>query len=248
MNVGRKPLVVGVDGCKAGWLAISIDGRRSVEVEIFQTMDSLWDSWGESAASVLIDVPIGLPDAESARACDREARALLKWPRASSVFNPPVRSALSAQTITQAKALNQSASGRRITQQTWAIFPKIREVDRFIRSAPDRQRHLREVHPEVLFHVLNRGSQLNHPKRRTKGIQERLEILERYFGSARATAESAFRSIPRRVAKRDDVVDALAAAVVAHEFSGRLGAIPEIPRRDSVGLTMEMVIPTLVGE
>lgn len=70
---------------------------------------------------------------------------MLGAPRASNVFNPPARGALSATTWAEAAALNENACGRRISMQTWGIVPKIREVDVFLRTAPYRQQQLREV-------------------------------------------------------------------------------------------------------
>ena len=57
----------------------------------------------ERAAVVGVDVPIGLSDGKP-RQCDIEARAVLRAPRASSVFPPPIRSALSAKTREEACA------------------------------------------------------------------------------------------------------------------------------------------------
>lgn len=236
---------IGVDGCKAGWSAVRIGRTHDAEVRVFASIAELWKTWCDSADIVLIDVPIGLEDREASRHCDREARGLLRAPRASSVFNPPVRSALAATSWSEAADLNHAASGKRLPQQTWGIFPKILEVDGFLRADQDRQVKVREMHPEVLFFILNEGQPLAHNKKRTIGINERLSILEPLFLRSREVALDAFRKFPRRIAQRDDVMDALCGAVTGNVYGGELETLPQSPQRDRFGLSMEMVVPPL---
>ena len=40
---------------------------------------------------------------------------------------------------------------------------------------------------------------------------------------------------------RDDILDALAAAVVARHGQGKLQSVPKVPQKDPMGLPMEMV-------
>ena len=40
---------------------------------------------------------------------------------------------------------------RRISKQTFAILPKVREADELVRSSPWARRVLHEVHPELSF-------------------------------------------------------------------------------------------------
>ena len=77
---------VGVDGCKAGWLAIATDRASKWIVELYACMDDLWGDFG-GAELILIDIPIGLPFRDS-RTCDILARKLLGLLR-FSVFPPP---------------------------------------------------------------------------------------------------------------------------------------------------------------
>lgn len=234
---------IGVDACRAGWFAVRLASEAEPEARIFPNIETLWDAWGSTCDLALIDVPIGLETSSACRACDAEARRLLGSPRASSVFNPPVRDVLRASDWEEAAALNAAATGKRISQQAWGIVPNIREVDEFVRRDVGRQGIVREVHPELLFWALNGGRPLGHAKKRSQGIEERLGILDRHHSGASGIAGQAIAAFARRVAQRDDVVDALAAAVTASRYRDRLRTLPRSPQHDRHGLRMEMVVP-----
>ena len=68
--------VVGVDGCRAGWLAVRLNRRGAPESRIFPDLASLWSACHQ-AALILVDIPIGLPEAANDRDCDRAARKVL---------------------------------------------------------------------------------------------------------------------------------------------------------------------------
>lgn len=237
--------VVGVDGCRAGWVGVHLSAHAAPIITLFPSIQALWDTWGTTCSWLLIDIPIGLPDTESSRLCDRAARRLLGAPRASSVFNPPARPALPASSWEEAARLNEAATGKRISRQTWGIVPKIREVDAFLRASSDRQAVIRETHPELLFAALNGGLPTQHSKKRSAGLDERLHILERHLPGSAPLARHAFADYPRKKVQRDDIVDALAAAVAAFCYGERLRALPASPPRDRVGLRMEIVVPNL---
>lgn len=233
---------IGVDGCRAGWLAIRLASGDGWEAAVFPSVAELWARWDDPAGLVLIDVPIGLPERTSFRACDAEARRYLGR-RSSSVFNPPTRSALGARSYTEAADRNEAACGKRLSRQTWFIMPKIAEVDRFLRKAPARQARLREAHPETLFQALNGDAPLLHRKKVPEGLKERLTLLETHLPEAGGIFEALASRHMRREVAPDDILDALAAAVVALRFRDRLRTFPEDPARDSAGLACEMVLP-----
>ena len=86
-------MFVGVDGCRAGWLAIGLETEGNWQVNMFSDVSRLWD-YHRQASLILIDIPIGLKTGGKAeRRCDPEARKLL-GPRRSSVFPAPCREAI----------------------------------------------------------------------------------------------------------------------------------------------------------
>ena len=128
-------LVAGVDGTKAGWVAVLWDGQASRAFPL-STLAEVLDIAPDLAA-IAIDMPIGFLDAaeRGGRACERHARALMPG-RGSSVFNSPIRAALEAGDYTMASALNAASSVHELglSKQSFALFPKLREVDWFIRD------------------------------------------------------------------------------------------------------------------
>ncbi len=88
--------ISGVDGFRREWFAILVHHAQGRVIETrHQICGSFKDVLNLTPAPkvIAIDIPIGLLDTPEigGRECDREARRLLKPPRASSVFSPPIR-------------------------------------------------------------------------------------------------------------------------------------------------------------
>ena len=227
---------IGLDGCRAGWLTVSLDDRGGWAVGIDPSLEAVLHRH-PAARHVLVDIPIGLPSGPEPRECDVAARRLL-GDRGSSVFPAPSRAALAASSFEEAGRLNREATGKGLSLQAWHIVPKIREVDELLRSDPAARRIVREAHPEVLFHGLA-GAPIRESKKRVAGREERLQVLERFFPPARDVLDRARATLRRDLFQPDDVVDALACAVAARH--GRFRTLPDRPPTDAEGLPMEMV-------
>jgi|GEM_PF-2790338 len=114
---------LGIDGCPSGWLTVTITGDDSVTLSIYDTIRSIWTD-NRDAELLLIDIPIGLPDSgNGTRACDAEARNVLKPYRASSVYPVPCRKALYAENYKQASAVNKKLTKKGLSKQSWMISP-----------------------------------------------------------------------------------------------------------------------------
>ena len=97
-------MFVGVDGCRAGWLAIALETEGSWQVNTFPDVSSLWDHHRD-ASLILIDIPIGLKaEGRTERRCDPVARKLI-GPRRSSLFPAPCREAIYARSYQEALSL-----------------------------------------------------------------------------------------------------------------------------------------------
>lgn len=69
--------VVGVDGCRGGWLAMCWDVEQGIVTpRIHKTLACLIDHYAD-VETIGIDIPIGLSDTGT-RTCDVEARRVLK--------------------------------------------------------------------------------------------------------------------------------------------------------------------------
>lgn len=232
-RVHRAPTTIaGVDGCGAKWLAIAQEpGRRHFVAKVLATEELAAESWD----LIAIDIPIGLSE-RGPREADLAARKFIR-PRGSSVFPAPIRPALSAATWREGCDITYAVDGRRISQQTFAILSKIREIDRYLVSTSLRDR-LVEVHPEVSFAAWNEGP-MPFPKRHPEGHQSRRELIARHFGP------DAFDSVRSQVrgekVAADDIADAFAALWSAHRIMiGAAGRLPVPPQFDSLGLPMHI--------
>lgn len=228
----------GIDGCPAGWLRLQRDeSTPHVSAAVFGTADELFKD-AECFAVLTIDIPIGLPDS-GPRDCDLKARAFIQ-PRGSSVFPAPVRATLGATEYREACKRSEAASGKSLSRQAFAILPKIREVDAFLRSTTvDVRLRIREVHPEVCFRAWN-GAPMMDSKKSGLGFTTRLALVEsRYPGQFTSTR----RAIERRAATDDDILDAFAALWTAERIVGgsAICLSGDNPPIDGAGLRMEIL-------
>ena len=230
-----NPGACGVDGCSAGWLCVSVDANAKPVARVFPDAEALL-RYADGAVTA-IDIPIGLTSSDPRR-CDVEARLIL-GPRKSSVFPAPVRCTLSVASYDEACSASFQACGKKLSKQTYAILPRIREVDSLLRQRPSLADSVFEVHPEVCFYFWNEGQPMRHPKQSGFGFQERFTLVELAF---RGGAEAIRDSVSRKDASDDDILDALAALWTARRIgSGTHVRLGNPPERDEFGLPMQML-------
>jgi predicted RNase H-like nuclease len=259
-------MVVGVDGCRNGWLAVARGGRET-EGRVFAKLADLAVHYLD-AALVLIDIPIGLFDTgRQRRECDADARRELGWPRSASVFPAPLRAALGAAGQREANASNLAAGGGGIGAHQFGILAKIAETDQLLggaASAAPRLPPIRECHPEVCFWALNHRHAMEGSKKKPRGREEREDVLRQHIDDfdevlrvvrAQLVQSRDALNAPRPRSSRikfqmDDVLDALVAAVTAERgVAHQLLTLPAHPSLDvRSGLAMEMVYWLPVGE
>lgn len=219
--------ILGVDGCKAGWVGIVLpDG--AVHPCFATTIGDLAEQ--ASAAGpldvVAIDMPIGLPDASRRRA-DVLARQLA-GPRWASVFMTPVRAALAEEEFAAATAMNVRLAGEGISRQAHGLRTKILQVDRWARHAPHR---VVEIHPELSFAWLA-GAPLSASKSTWAGVVRRRRLLA---GAGIVLADDL--GLAGEKAGVDDILDAAAAAWTALRVAdGQARAVPDPPELFSDGV------------
>lgn len=232
----------GIDGCRVGWVVISSDcGLQDICSRILEASDvaAFFRQRHLAGDRVAIDIPIGLAEGAQ-RGCDLAARRLLGWPRSSSVFPAPCRKTLQASSYPEACELNRDVSGRAISKQTYAILPRIREIDAAL--TPAMQVAVRESHPEVLFAQLScDGRGLTTGKKRPAGRAARLELLRRYLPLF--DPEMMRGEIGRSGVALDDVIDAGACLIAAKRIAEGIATVlpRDSPECDRRGLRMEIV-------
>ena len=242
--------VLGVDGCSAGWIAISLPVSPPVEhpldIPATEAIVTVHERFVDAlcaapdADPVLVDIPIGIPAADR-RTADEEARTRL-GARGASVFPTPCRRALDAPDHETAGDRQEAATGSRISIQAWNLRPAILDVDGCLRTTPTARARVRESHPEVCFAALNGDEPMAASKRSDAGREERLTVLSDRLPGARAVYERATAATRRTDVARDDVVDALCLAVSATRL---LATIPSAVPTDEYGLPMAIAYPTV---
>jgi predicted RNase H-like nuclease len=222
------PAVLGVDGCRAGWVGGVWDGRTAT-VSVGGTVGDLVANVRAEhpgLAVVGIDIPIGLADTGPRRA-DLLARGRLPAGRKSSVFPAPARAATGATTHPEASAANRDATGVGLSIQAFHLLPKILEVDAYVRSP--RSCRVVEVHPEVSFAAMDAACVV--PSKRTPaGAAARVSAL-------RAAGLEPPAYAPGHGYAADDLLDACAAAWTALRVAhGDHETLPDPPDVFSDGL------------
>ena len=228
--------VVGVDGCRGGWIAMIWDVDAGTIVPRFHATLAELISAHADASAIAIDIPIGLSDTGTRR-CDIEARKLLGPGRASSVFPPPIPAILNAPTFAEATRRSVELIGKGISQQAFALFPKIAEASLVV--TPETQDRVFEIHPEVSFFALA-GHPMVHRKVQPDGYNERRDLLMPGIGIELPDRNAAFGWA--RPARPDDLLDATVAAWTAHRVAvGTAGRLPAASEFAPSGHFMEMV-------
>ena len=226
--------VTGVDACRGGWVAVSLDGPeeaggtegvdgvgplRVEMVRVHETLAGVLD--GHGSRVIGIDMPLGLTES-GWREADRVARGLL-GPRRSSVFAIPPRAVWEQASYQAASQRCRELTGQGLSIQAWGLRARLLEADRFRRGCGYP---LYEVHPELAFCALA-GAPLAESKHTAPGRERRRELLSR--------AGIVLPQISR--APVTDTLDAAAVACSAWRIAtGRAVVIPARPQRDDRGL------------
>jgi predicted RNase H-like nuclease len=194
--------VAGIDGTKAGWVAVVLDDGRFLRDAVLRPVDTTFPELTDSEV-LAIDIPIGF----GPRQADVAARAYLAG-AASTVFTTPTREILEM----------PFGPGLGVSAQAHALGPRVQHITRL---ALDDKR-IREVHPEVSFRAMNEGRPLRYRKKSAGGALERVELLDSHGIRLDLGAAAS--------APLDDVLDAAAAAWSANRIAaGEALTLPDPP-------------------
>ena len=246
----------GIDGCKNGWVAARLENNQ-LSIEFYESISKFIRA-NPNADEYLIDMAIGFPSCKGQKRPDKNARKIL-GKRGVTVFSVPCRQVVelgdSKESVIQnkdyLKKLNQEKLGVSLSQQTLAIIPKMAELDRFLQENPEYKNKICESHPEVCFAKFNKDRAIEIKKSRSKGVSERIKVLEEHLelgalGDMKALTE-------KGNCKADDVLDAVCLAVTARfKAEGKYECIQgsvepgeEGYLVDDKGLRMQMVVPVI---
>lgn len=120
-------------------------------------------------------------------------------------------------------------------------------MDTFLIKNKIFREKVKETAPEVCFQAL-KGSPMRYSKKDHEGFSEKTKALKRVCPAADKIADSALSKYRRKEVAKDDILDALVAAVTAkigQEYGFHY--VPYKPEKDSEGLSIQIVfcIPEL---
>lgn len=233
--------VVGIDGCRGGWVAVVLDRARpeAIDVRTVARVVDLLRVLPEDAI-LAVDMPIGLPDliGPNGRGPERAVRPLLGM-RQSSVFSVPSRAAVYQTDYREAcrVAFETSDPPRKVSKQCFFLFDKIRELDALLTQQPELIARVYETHPEVAFWRLNGERAMAEPKKvksslEPLGLRERRALLERCGLPGRIFDAPLLPGVGA-----DDLLDAAANVLIACRIAdGAAEPFPSPLEHDARGL------------
>lgn len=227
--------VAGIDGYKGGWMAVVVDSGAFSDATL-EWSNSLEDLIKRTLVDFyLVDIPIGLSSGPADRLVESSVRKFLTG-KTSSVFNAPCRQALDEVEYPEASRTNFDVLGKKLSKQTWAIVPKIKEADVTVGRLGGQK--IAEGHPEVSFALLM-DKVLVSKKRSAKGLLERLSGLTNLGFDFGRLAKDLPIDHP---AAADDVLDAAVLSWSAWRVcSNNHKSFPPEPQFDAHGVRMAIL-------
>jgi len=169
--------IFGIDGCKTGWIVAEEILRGELSITLVETLTHLENMINQNAIAG-IDIPLEIHE-KGLRMADVEARRLLKS-RSSTIFSPPTKKALLADSYSDACRINESICGKKLSKQSWFLFQKIKEA-REIFCHTDKKIKLHEVHPELSFMAMNDMKVIELGKKTSDGFKSRYKLIKKFF-------------------------------------------------------------------
>ena len=212
-------LVAGIDVWRKRWVAIVLRDGRYEHAVVESELDTLLAALAGMAA-IGIDMPLGLTSGTMRRKADDEARKFVGPRRGTSVFPTYPREVYEALNYDAARETCLKLTEGSISRQAYALGERILELERTV----ERQREVREVHPEVSFREMA-GRHVSWPKSSWNGLHERRQLL--LDQGVRIPIE--IKAIGN--AGAEDVLDAAAAAWSAERIAqGTARTLPNQPQ------------------
>tara|TARA_B100000767_G_scaffold239865_1_gene235340 strand:- start:197 stop:886 length:690 start_codon:yes stop_codon:yes gene_type:complete len=196
--------VIGIDGCRAGWITAKLDDKNSLSFHIVKNLNDDYLK-NNNLSHIGIDIPLELSHTGK-RLAEIEARVLLKK-RACTIFSPPTLNALTAKNYIDACEVNFKECGKRISKQSWNLFPKIIETHKFLENNSISKLEVFEVHPELSFMAMNDMRLIEASKKTDIGKEIRIKLILKFFSNF--SFESVRNQYKKNQVLDDDILDSI---------------------------------------
>ncbi len=219
-------LIIGIDGCKAGWFSVWQDYEERIQSSIFKSLVDLKKFFSHEDYLIIgIDMPVILGD-EIPRKADQLARKMLAK-KASSIFTAPTPHMLQQDSYENASLVSKRQFGKSISLQSWYLFPKIKDVQTII---DHKNIKIYEIHPELSFRAMNNEAVVLESKKSAQGFDIRKALLDQYF--PRFNFETLRNQYLKKEVVDDDILDAIAVLWSAKRIqANKASFIPKIPEK-----------------
>ena len=219
--------VIGIDGCKAGWIIAKTLENESISFQIIKNLNDVYLE-GINVSHIGIDIPLQLSHTGK-RFAEIEARSLLKN-RACTIFTPPTLNALRAKNYMDACEVNFNECGKRISKQSWNLFPKIKEAQEFLDNKSINKLRVFEVHPELSFMAMNDMSLVQASKKTDIGREIRIKLIQKFF--PKFSFESVRNEYKKNQALDDDILDSVSVLWSTQRIVDNIANfVPKDPKR-----------------
>tara|TARA_B110000014_G_scaffold254042_1_gene234158 strand:+ start:175 stop:864 length:690 start_codon:yes stop_codon:yes gene_type:complete len=219
--------VIGIDGCKAGWIIAKTLENESISFQIIKNLNDVYLE-GINVSHIGIDIPLQLSHTGK-RFAEIEARSLLKN-RACTIFTPPTLNALRAKNYMDACEVNFNECGKRISKQSWNLFPKIKEAQEFLENKSINKLRVFEVHPELSFMAMNDMSLVQASKKTDIGREIRIKLIQKFF--PKFSFESVRNEYKKNQALDDDILDSVSVLWSTQRIVDNIANfVPKDPKR-----------------
>jgi predicted RNase H-like nuclease len=220
---------VGVDACRAGWVAVVLDDGLVTATRLAATLEQIVTAYAEAGA-IGVDMPLGLVE-RGWREADRLGAARL-GPHRSRVFLVPPRAVWEAATheeaVRRCRQLTDPPAG--CSRQAWGLREKLLPANELYAG---QQHRLFEVHPEISFAELNGGMPVAASKKTWNGQMARRALLGDVGISLPGNLAAAGTVPP------DDILDAAAVAWSADRIArGQASSLPDPPQAAGVPIAI----------
>lgn len=226
----------GVTPCPAGWLVLPgrIGGVTVVAEEAFtlKTFVEVLD-YRPRFDFAAVNIPFGYPEQPGLewRRADKEARAMVGWPRFVSLRPVPSRAALFAKTRAEALELEPW-----LTRNDFRRFRWMREAAREIQ--PFHARSFYSGNADLSFQHMNGDEPLTTSPFHEEGQIERLALIRDKLPGV----DEVISRVPPVGAGLTHMYEAAAMLWTARRASGRaIARLPQEPEWDESGIRVELV-------
>ena len=126
--------------------------------------------------------------------------------------------------------VNFKECGKRISKQSWNLFPKIKESQEFLENKLIKKLEVFEVHPELSFMAMNDMHLIQASKKTDIGKEIRIKLIQKFF------PEFSFELVRNKYKKNqvldDDILDSVSVLWSTQRIVDNIAKfVPKDPKR-----------------